>query len=84
MRVRIRQRDVALATEPPASLSSHNLLPARIVSIAASGAHECCVQLDCAGTALLSIVTRDAVDRLGLCAGRPVWAVIKSVTLSGT
>ncbi|MBB3175043.1 molybdate transport system ATP-binding protein [Endobacter medicaginis] len=83
LRVRIRARDIALATERPAGLSSHNLLPARITALAPAGPHECLVVLACGATPLLALLTRDAVTRLGLDIGRPVWAVVKSVTLTG-
>ncbi len=80
MRVRIRARDVAVASEPPRGLSTHNLLPARLTEIVPAGtAPEVFLRLAVGPTTLLARVTRDAVERLGLAPGQEVWALVKSV-----
>ncbi|GIL41350.1 molybdenum ABC transporter ATP-binding protein [Roseiterribacter gracilis] len=81
-RVRIRARDVAIATEQPVGLSIRNVLPARVTAIAPHDDHECFVNLQLGGTFLLARVSRSAVVELGLAPGRDVWALIKSVALS--
>jgi molybdate transport system ATP-binding protein len=83
-RALILARDVMLATVEPKGLSARNQLPARIVSLAASGADavEVKLRLD-GGAALTASLTRDAVSELGLEPGLAVWAVIKSVAVEG-
>jgi molybdate transport system ATP-binding protein len=86
-RVRIRARDVAVATEAIRGLSTQNLLPARILGIGeAPSPHEAFVRLavGLAAVLLLARVTRDSVARLGLAPGQQVWAVIKAVTFDRT
>jgi molybdate transport system ATP-binding protein len=38
------------------------------------------IRLDCHGSILMARLTAKSVDRLALAPGRPVYAVIKSVT----
>jgi molybdate transport system ATP-binding protein len=80
LRVRVRARDVAVATRPPQDISMHNILPARLADIALAGPHEVFLRLELGPSALLARVTRDAVDRLGLLPGQAVRALIKSVS----
>ncbi|MDO9713059.1 molybdenum ABC transporter ATP-binding protein [Paracraurococcus lichenis] len=80
-RVRLRARDVAVATEMPRGLSTQNLLPAMLTAIGeASSPHEAFLRLQVGPSLLLSRVTRDSIQRLGLEPGMPVWAVLKAVT----
>ncbi len=78
LRLRLRARDVALATERPQGISSHNILPARIAAIEPAGPHEAFVTLRVGPTALLARLTRDAVSRLGLIESGDVYALVKS------
>jgi molybdate transport system ATP-binding protein len=80
VRVRVRARDVAVATTPIVGLSTQNILPARIAGIGdAPTLHECFVRLAIGPTVLLARVTRDSVARLGLAPGASVHAVLKAV-----
>ncbi|MDO9707120.1 molybdenum ABC transporter ATP-binding protein [Paracraurococcus lichenis] len=80
-RIRLRARDVAVATEPPRGLSTQNILPAVVIAIGeAPSPHELYVRLRLGPTELLSLVTRDSVARLGLTPGLEAWAVVKAVT----
>ncbi len=80
-RIRLRARDVAVATEPPRGISTQNVLPANLVAIeAVTGSQEAFLQLAIGPTLLLARVTRDSVARLGLAPGMALWAVIKAVT----
>ena len=80
-RIRIRARDVAVATVKPEGLSTQNVLPATITAIEpAPTPHEAFVRLRLGGTDLLSRITQDSVRRLGLAPGLAAWAVIKAVT----
>ncbi len=82
LRVRVRARDVSVATTRPEAISVQNVLPAALEAVTpGQGAHEAFLRLRVGESALLSRVTRDTVGRLGLEPGLPVWALVKSVTL---
>lgn len=78
LRLRLRARDVAVATEAPRGISTHNVLPATVTAIGAAGPHEALVSLAVGPSAVLARLTRDAVERLGLVPGRGVVALVKS------
>ncbi|MGI9335922.1 MAG: TOBE domain-containing protein [Gammaproteobacteria bacterium] len=89
LRVRIRARDVVVAlasddalqaSEPPRNLSTQTALRATVVSANEREDSIVDLMLDCAGSPLVARVTRRSVDVLGLTAGRPVWALVKSVS----
>ncbi|BBK44465.1 molybdenum import ATP-binding protein ModC [Allostella vacuolata] len=79
LRLRIRARDVMLATRRPDGISALNVLEARVAAIGQPHGAAVDVQLDCAGTALVARITRRSVEQLGLRPGRPVFAIVKSV-----
>jgi molybdate transport system ATP-binding protein len=79
VRAYIRSRDVMLSLHPPRDISALNVLSGTIAAIAARGA-QADVSLDCGGAILVARVTAKSVERLALGAGRPVHAVIKSVS----
>ena len=80
-RVRIRARDVALATQPVEGLSTQNILPATILGFdPAPQPQEVFVRLSIGPSPLLARLTRDSVERLGLAPGRAVFAVLKAVS----
>jgi len=81
VRVRIRARDVMIATARPDGLSALNLLPGRVTALDGSGQGSVAVGLDCGGVRLTARLTRKSVDTLRLTPGREVYAVIKSVAL---
>lgn len=81
VRVRIRAREVMIATTPPDGLSALNVLPALVTALEQAGEGAVAVGLDCSGVRLTARLTRKSVDALGLEAGRKVYAVIKSVAL---
>ncbi len=78
LRLRLRARDVALATEAPGGLSTHNVLPCLVAAIDPAGLHEVFVTVRVGPTAMLARLTRDSVGRLGLLPGRAVFALVKS------
>jgi molybdate transport system ATP-binding protein len=81
-RVRVPAREVILASAPPAGLSLHNVLTGTVSSIQDdAGSGQVVVQLQVGQLRLLAEVTRDAVNRLELVPGRPVHALIKSVSI---
>jgi molybdate transport system ATP-binding protein len=85
LRVRIRARDVALATTRPTGISIRNVFPARIVEMARASGPLRDVRLDI-GTAeqpvaLWARITQRAAQELGLEVGRSVFALLKAVAL---
>jgi molybdate transport system ATP-binding protein len=79
VRVRIRAREVMIATMPPDGLSALNVLPALVIALEPAGEGAVAVGLDCSGVRLTARLTRKSVNALGLETGRKVYAVIKSV-----
>ncbi len=91
VRLRIRARDVMLALSRPDGISANNVLRGTVSAVRLDDGPYADVQLDlgpsgadreAAGQArLIARITRRSVARLGLTVGRPVFAVIKSVTV---
>ena len=79
VRAYIRSRDVMLSLQPPQDISALNVLAGEVVQIVRSGA-QADVRLDCSGATLMARLTTKSVQRLALAPGRPVFAVIKSVS----
>ncbi len=81
LRLRLRARDVSVATEPPRGLSVHNVLPCVLAAVedAPGAPHEVFLRLGLGPSVLLARVTRDAVAGLGLAPGMALWALVKSV-----
>ncbi|SDS68838.1 molybdate transport system ATP-binding protein [Halopseudomonas sabulinigri] len=84
LRLRVQARDVSLSLQQPQHSSILNLLPVRVMAVAAADnpAH-LLVQLDMQGSALLARITRYSSDQLGLQPGQALWAQIKAVALLG-
>lgn len=81
VRLRIRARDVAIATARPERLSIRNILPGTVTDVVPGGEAgfaEVLVQLS--GSRLRARVTRAAVEDLALVAGCRVYALVKSVS----
>lgn len=81
VRLRIRARDVALATRRPEGLSIRNILPGRIVDLVrepGSGSVEAFVELR--SDRIRARLTLAAVEELELAIGDPVFALVKSVS----
>jgi molybdate transport system ATP-binding protein len=79
VRAYIRARDVMLSLRPPQDISALNVLAGRIVEITPRGA-QADIRLDCNDATLMARLTNKSVQRLALSPGRPVYAVIKSVS----
>ncbi|MER2536994.1 MAG: molybdenum ABC transporter ATP-binding protein [Rhizobiaceae bacterium] len=81
LRVRVRARDVMIATEKPAGVSALNVLPAVVAAVTEDAdGPEALVALDCAGDRLAARITRRSARLMALKAGMPVFAVVKAVT----
>ncbi|HEV7251541.1 MAG TPA: molybdenum ABC transporter ATP-binding protein [Mesorhizobium sp.] len=80
VRLRVRARDVMIATERPNGLSANNILAGRVVEVEAAAGPEARVTLDCGGDRLVALVTRLSVEALGVRPGRDLFAVVKSAS----
>ncbi|MCP4906344.1 MAG: molybdenum ABC transporter ATP-binding protein [bacterium] len=81
VRLRIRARDVAIATQRPIGLSIRNVLPGRItdlISDAESGSVEALIQLR--EDRIRARLTLAAVEELELEVGSEIFALVKSVS----
>ncbi len=81
MRVRLRARDVMVATEKPQGLSALNVLAGAVLSVDAAGQSGADVRIDCAGETVIARITRLSATRLRLAPGVQVYAVVKTVSV---
>lgn len=84
VRAYIRARDVMLSLHPPEGISALNVLAGWIVAITPTSTAQADVRLDCNGAVLVARVTAKSVDRLSLAPGKPIYAVVKSVSFERT
>jgi molybdate transport system ATP-binding protein len=81
-RIRIPAREVILAGRAPEAISLQNVVPGSVRQIVPdSDRRSVLVEVGLSAGALLSRVTPDAIVRLGLSAGSPVLALIKSTSI---
>jgi molybdate transport system ATP-binding protein len=81
LRLRVRARDVMVATSFPSNLSALNVLAGVVADIGSPHGAIVEVRLNCDGDVLIARLTRYSVQHLGLAPGRSVYALIKSVAL---
>jgi molybdate transport system ATP-binding protein len=81
IRVRVRARDVSLATTRPLGLSMLNVIAGTVSAIGEAAGASVDVQVDAGGTFIIARVTRKSVDELQLERGKPVYALIKAVAI---
>lgn len=82
VRLRVRARDVSLATERPKGISVRNILAGSIVQIEEEPETAFAETLvDIGGARLRARVTRAAVAELALAPGKPVFALVKAIAL---
>jgi molybdate transport system ATP-binding protein len=79
VRIRVRARDIIVATSMPQGLSAINMLRGVVTEIGADDGPAVDIRIDCAGDVLVARLTRYSAENLGLKPGLPVYAVIKSV-----
>lgn len=79
-RLRVRARDVMIATREPEGLSALNIARGRITAIEPADATGTDLTLDCAGDRLTARITRRSVEELGLAVGAEVFAIVKTVS----
>jgi molybdate transport system ATP-binding protein len=80
VRLRIRARDVMIATEQPTGLSALNILPGTIVAIEPGEGPTVEIAVDCNGATVLARITEQSRQMLKLGLGRNVYAVVKTVS----
>lgn len=81
LRVRIRAEEIMLALEEPRTISANNVLLMQVVQVRHDSETHADVLLLCGRTRLVARITRASLERLQLAAGKPVFAIIKSVTV---
>lgn len=86
VRIRIRARDVTLATTRPQGISVRNVIEGRVAAVEDRGGAivEVRVRLGASesehgGRELLSRISRQALDEMQLVAGQPVFVLIKAI-----
>jgi len=81
-RLRILASDVSLALTQPEGISIRNMMPVRVERIEQSDENRCTISCRLAdGQLLLSRITRQSVEELGLAPGDSVVALVKSAAL---
>ena len=74
----LRADQVLLATEAPRSISARNILPGAVRAVTIEGDRSCLIALATDIGTILSRVTPEAVDELGLKPGKVAWALVKA------
>ena len=82
LRLRILAQDVMLAVERPTGISALNILEARVEEIRRGEGPGAMVLLRVGEDRLLARITQRSVTALGLAPGRPVFAVLKAVSVA--
>jgi molybdate transport system ATP-binding protein len=77
----LRADHIVLAMEPPKAVSARNILEGEIVSLRQEADGSRLVELKTTVGPILSRVTAEAVEELGLAQGRPAWALVKAHAL---
>jgi molybdate transport system ATP-binding protein len=80
VRLRIRARDVMVATQAPRGLSALNVLAGRISAMHTDDGPVIDVSIHCNGEVVLARLTRQSAHTLGLALGQEVFAVVKTVS----
>ena len=81
VRLRVRARDVSLATVKPAGLSITNALPVTLRSMDDSGGAIVTVRLDFSDQTVMAHLTRPAAAGLEAAPGQALWAMVDAVAL---
>jgi molybdate transport system ATP-binding protein len=82
VRVRIAAQDIILALTRPEGISALNILPATVTALRIGDGPGAIVQLRAGQDLLLARVTRRSASALKLSVGKPLFAVLKSVSVA--
>ncbi|UCI09928.1 molybdenum ABC transporter ATP-binding protein [Mesorhizobium sp. B1-1-8] len=80
VRIRIRARDVMIATQQPVGLSALNILAGTITAVRPGVGPTVEIAIDCNGAIVLARITEQSKQTLRLKLGGKVFAVIKTVS----
>jgi molybdate transport system ATP-binding protein len=81
IRLRIRARDVALATTRPVDVSTANILEGKLVELAQSSGPFIEARIQIGTTHVIARITRHSAELLGLAPGKAVFALIKAASI---
>lgn len=82
VRLRIRARDVSIATARPTRISIRNIMQGEVLRLGSKkDTPHCDVQIRCGSEVIRALVTRASTADLEIEVGSPVFALIKSVTI---
>jgi molybdate transport system ATP-binding protein len=81
LRLRIRAEEIMLALEEPRTISANNILLTSVIAIDIDNETNANVLLGCGNSRFVARITNASSARLGLVPGKPVFAVIKSMTV---
>ncbi|MCY4041561.1 MAG: molybdenum ABC transporter ATP-binding protein [Gammaproteobacteria bacterium] len=85
VRLRVRARDVAVATRHPDAISIRNVLAGKLIDLKPTDRlAEVDVRIRLQGSEVRATLTQAAVQELALVPGMDVWALVKSVRLAVT
>ena len=71
-----------IATTRPESISALNIVAATVADLRVGDGPGALVQLDAGGETLLARITRRSATTLSLAPGRPVFAILKAVSVA--
>jgi molybdate transport system ATP-binding protein len=80
VRLRVRARDVIVATERPRKMSALNVLSGKVSGIGGASGPLVDVSIDCSGEPIIARITRQSLEGLGLTLGLPAFAIVKTVS----
>lgn len=85
VRLRLRARDISIATEKPKSLSIQNMIEGEIAALTPTGPGQLEVTLRMRDGSIPfhALITQRAARQLGLTEGMTVWALVKTVAIAG-
>jgi len=81
LRVQLLARDLIVATQAPQHLSVRNSLSGAVTAVMSDDEDSDLIGIDIGGTIIMARVTKAATRELGLAAGLPVWALVKTASL---
>jgi molybdate transport system ATP-binding protein len=81
VRLRVRARDVLLASRKPEGLSALNIFEGTVRDVSAHETPAVDLTIDCNGLLIPARITRKSFQALDLAPGRPVHIIMKAVTL---
>lgn len=81
LRIRVRARDVSLATTRPRDVSVLNIFEGTVATVSNTGLPQVDVSIDVGGATIWSQITRKSLDELAIAPGSKVFAMVKAVAI---